>query len=636
MKEENNSECEAPQLIDVGHVTTGVARFSLVGNAAEKILSKVLQMSLKAGSDSAASPNSRFFESFMAAKVVQKARKSSVCSRPADPWVSDQLLSVHIDDVRKLRFSSEGKTCDGLPNSVTGSNNVNEVLKYEDIEYPSSTAADSDLWNAADRLRYQCSYEIDDCYHKRIKAASLSEVGRTVVASSSEVKRKKTDEQWTLSSPSNGTAKEAATSNVSLSEQFVTPVVLIRKLHGSSDETNCAYWSPPMSGRNTHGSSSTKVNDQHHHNQQLSGWDIVLPIGGVARNVWTALILAGARAVGQEEGVEKLALERQERAFPRDFPDTFAGQEYWQLMEEQEHEVVNRLPKNKRQFRNHFEKKVANVFGDSTGSDLHSAINWNSLPFEQDEDIHNDNESNSCGSSDDDVYKEEGQKDHPSRFPDLVVVRGGDYVNAFLPQCVDDEDLTDVVKFQFKSGVELCYPLSLSHVPYNTLVTVLLKPTSRGIPNTGATIYAASADDYKQFWSYSPNSKGQKVEDNIVHGGAWRGEDITHSDSSLVKASDLTSSGSADAGGSTSSGAQAPRQLLGFITSGGVSNTHNYSISIGHCETAVLYRSFISNIEHIVGPVAEDPANVKPIVFLVMFRNKNSPWFRPATLRIMY
>ena len=54
-----------------------------------------------------------------------------------------------------------------------------------------------------------------------------------------------------------------------------------------------------------------------------AGWDVLVPVGS-GRTVWQALVLAGARAIGQSEQ-RHLHLHAQQPLFPYDYPDTLAG-----------------------------------------------------------------------------------------------------------------------------------------------------------------------------------------------------------------------------------------------------------------------------------------------------------------------
>ncbi len=64
------------------------------------------------------------------------------------------------------------------------------------------------------------------------------------------------------------------------------------------------------------------------------GWDVVLPKGW-ARPFWGGLLFAGGRASALND-LERLHLELEEPSFPKDFPDTPAGQNYWKDEQYQE------------------------------------------------------------------------------------------------------------------------------------------------------------------------------------------------------------------------------------------------------------------------------------------------------------
>ncbi len=67
------------------------------------------------------------------------------------------------------------------------------------------------------------------------------------------------------------------------------------------------------------------------------GWDVILPEGW-ARPFWGALIFAGGRASALND-CERLHLALEEPSFPRDFPNTPAGRNYWNNEKYREHGV---------------------------------------------------------------------------------------------------------------------------------------------------------------------------------------------------------------------------------------------------------------------------------------------------------
>lgn len=162
-------------------------------------------------------------------------------------------------------------------------------------------------------------------------------------------------------------------------------------------------------------------------------WDIIAPKGfGVS--ILRALVFAGARAVGWEEA-ESTELYIAQPSFPRDFPDTAAGEMYWRKrFEEEEQAMLLRPPA----------KRVAIV--SKRRSD------WEAL-FKED--------------------ATEGEEGLGEKEPPLVVVRGERYLAPFRDA------------------------IPINDFPFRTLLTVLVQPmgSGRGVPESGAELFLPTEED---------------------------------------------------------------------------------------------------------------------------------------------
>jgi hypothetical protein len=80
--------------------------------------------------------------------------------------------------------------------------------------------------------------------------------------------------------------------------------------------------------------------------KKAGGVDVLLPIAYASR-IWCLLVLAGASAVGLEE-VDALQHRAGSLSFPRDFPDSKAGADYWQAKRAEQQALDQARPPSKR------------------------------------------------------------------------------------------------------------------------------------------------------------------------------------------------------------------------------------------------------------------------------------------------
>jgi hypothetical protein len=478
----------------------GVNRFSIRGKQSREIISKVFWPRIGTASNKEA-------------EILSSANNlmfSDVINSPAVPrvWKNDVCLAINAIDVRALQIKSR---C----NTVYRENPVLFWRKIDDAE-----------WRR--RLRNSAGHKqaYGESFAPRIKwppiqnsvcltsQSALWHIESDIPSpiSNFELNRKKKD----LSSLTNGGA-----SDLNAAIDFASiPVILVKK--------NAVGWNhlpntselcirdelKPFS--NASSSSGDKFSDIQH-----SGWDIILPEAW-ARQVWVSLQFAGARAISLVDA-EQFQLECGMLSFPRDYPDTYAGIAYWERLRREHDDKSAKSPRKDRK-------------------SAFSGPSWNVLR-----------------TSDEFAESMECMKEVSDSSKQIVVVRNLAFLKPFIGVAAEtrlpsskvplwrklscrtvgnqrtDRELHDFSPFEYK-------------LPNLTLISIFLRPISRGVFLTGAQILGPIEDDTKSI-----------IQNNRSY-------------------SELSFSPS--------------RVCLGFVTAGGYSAVLGGEIAVGHCDAPRLHNSY--------------------------------------------
>jgi hypothetical protein len=225
------------------------------------------------------------------------------------------------------------------------------------------------------------------------------------------------------------------------------------------------------------------------------GFDILVPpaYGSV---VWRELVTRGkASAIGVEE-YDRIQLNSGSLCFPRDYPDTVAGNEFWKK--------EKRVRENRRELMMRLGKLAKDTFENSTRT-----MDWTELyqqiGAEQNFDVEAVDEDNVAI----------GHEAHYEQFQDLTVIRSLRYFEPFQPlQTLSGEsyDSTNLGKaslpeeFEHVVGLSIrahprlvCTKMSIPCGPTDPMfVPTGIHPLSRGIPKTFAELYVANEEDVQQ------------------------------------------------------------------------------------------------------------------------------------------
>jgi len=304
----------------------------------------------------------------------------------------------------------------------------------------------------------------------------------------------------------------------------------------------------------------------------LSGWDIIAPArwGSYLTN---ELNLAGARAVGLQE-LNDLRHAAGLSSFPSNFPDTEAGFSYWNSDSVLcQHRGSASKPRKK------LKKQVVK----KTKMQEIKKLPWADLFNEKHERI--------------------SDEDSRSDFAEnVIVIRNEDYIRQFD------------FNWSFLKGK---IPAQLPPLPFPTMVTVMLKTSSKGVPMFRADIFAPICKDY-QAWLKHHQIASRQVVKPTGRGrlGEWKGVQLIDQQSDASE-----------------------RVLIGYITTFSVSQC-----AIGHCHVGRLHETYRQASQYLLSPVVghidastntiQTPAILRSAHNLVLFRNPNSQFLRPAKLRI--
>lgn len=308
----------------------------------------------------------------------------------------------------------------------------------------------------------------------------------------------------------------------------------------------------------------------------LSSWSIVGP-SKWGKHLWSSLVFAGAKVVGLDEW-DAIQVHRGISSFPRDYPETAAGQAYWDRKMQQNKDVQLKRPANRRNY----------------------CIN-------------------NCNSVDEDISDDTGV----SYFGKYnIVIRGTQYIKAFHPfECVDANRSVHLVE--------------LPELPSPTLIAVLLSPLGhRGTIRDNAAIFTPTDPDYFSCQLYYNNrdtissdvSKNKRL-------GMWRGmltdkiDNISCNSINFFSMHDISKKSSYHG-----------FKPLGYVTSG-TKSSNKHSYAIGLCDVGKLHET-LTHSYHTLSSDSISDGNCSsinnPLYYLVLYSNPRSKWFRPAFIKYQY
>ena len=224
----------------------------------------------------------------------------------------------------------------------------------------------------------------------------------------------------------------------------------------------------------------------------LRGWDLLIPEQH-CNSVWQALQYAGGRSIGLEErAVVSGALS--EPSFPRDFPDSAAGREYWKRWRTTNHVQNKNRPVRKRKQNKRLERvpNLKSLFEDEYGGDsslLRSVT-------------------------------------------DLVVMRNVEFARPFfppqllLPRQHDGAEYTFAASLQCSTAQELDTTdreVVLPQLPFPTLIRIYLSASGRGVPHCGAELFQPLREDYERWLAHRRHRSEATTTPNRKWGD-WHGE----------------------------------------------------------------------------------------------------------------
>ena len=388
-------------------------------------------------------------------------------------WKSGSILAVNIPDPRILcgdGFSNEtmiqSDTLDSSPKC--GSKNDKVPQQNKRILWPGVPVTPS-LWEVVLRFRHLQEFRLDNLINNEKRSLSnMSWMAHFVDDASKVVADRLAQES--LDEPFRGNVETAPT---------VCPALLVRT------EQN-------FSKRLRKGCAKQSI---------LSGWDIIIPSEWGA-TIWRALQMQGivkrsdlrcsrVYAVGEEE-MQDINRLHGSLSFPKDFPYTDAGRQYWAGRFTTETADIMKRPPGKR--KGHIEnmEKI-----------LHSIIAWNKPDILLSEHLHDSNIEGGCRAA-------------RIEIQDIVVVRGESYLRDFLPP-----EVTPALRKEIEQTSNLSETF---HHPVNLLASgALVLPNrvflqvrllsikgSRGLPLDMAKLISPFEVDYISYSSYCRELREQR------------------------------------------------------------------------------------------------------------------------------
>jgi hypothetical protein len=419
--------------------------------------------------------------------------------------------------------------------------------------------------------------------------------------------------------------------------------------------------------------------------RSMSGVDIVVPAAW-GQTIFRYLQLrGGALAVGEDE-FNHLQAKSGLPVFPRDFPDTLAGREFWAAQFRDHAEVNAKRPPQKRtscsakaaaylgvkygDVDGLSDVKIRNHAVDFFGGSIAAPVTVNREPT-------NGND------------KVKAEKD--GVLDPLMVVRGGTHLVDFLPPVYDSKAVA--------AGKKIDAIAELPELPPRMSLQVLLIPLARGLVSTLAEIVCPTLEDVQAFVAHKVSMQQRRealrtrktlssqrktatsaavaatvessLADPLDH-GEWQGVSIpgtrsgkgpdraratskdrgegegevegqgTQDDSEDAEKDEEGEEGEEDEedqdendgnhNHSTNSASEEDystilgRQIIGTVTTGQQPHLNNTHFAVGLSNANMLHEVFRRSYGQFSHPQAH---------LLVLFRNPRSSWLRPAIVQII-
>ena len=447
-------------------------------------------------------------------------------------WKHEYVLGVEAVDCRQLSFTRHGESSLRPGNPYMG---LTEPVQLAKTSLPASRGKERLRWPSAadqcpglfdEKLRAQCAAAMTPTgvlhskrSQQRREACMLPDYFRVLGKG----------DDWTAEDLSTGTSTIADTSLGYAAGSTMAhdsyPVLLLRHSCGASRPCSGSH-SPQLA-------------------LELCGWDLVVP-SVWASAVWIALNYCGACSVGLDE-MEAVQTLSGTPSYPRDFPDSSAGREYWEELGREVEARQARRPRRKK-----------NVRGEGSLPD------WTVL-FR---------------------YRYECSDDTEDR----AVIRNTEYLAPFVPSELRS---SSTLKRQSRiicndgDAVPPPSPSTSPALPFRTLVRVLLTCNGRGTPQCGAEICRPTLDDYRQWMQYMrqratpTTSKGRRV-------GEWWGQPLN-----------------CDEKGGEGDACNASRAVVGYVSTAFKAElSRNPVIAVGFCEAVGLKNMLDGALQVATGAVA--------------------------------
>lgn len=530
-------------------------RFSVIGATSSQLLSRVLKPVFASyASSEDLVRNGQFFSDVMTSEGINSL------------WKHGEGLSFDVMDCRELSFRDKGNTAVRQANPYRTWRDLNTTTC--DAYSPSSSPEPAHkVYQRSQRLTRPCRpvpfsffesaqqtkyvHYIDLNAHRQQQRKSAHQFccddsdESTLKIVMDKNKDANTSDKWSCVQHTGINRKSASDNNIQASLKF--PVLLIRKCYPADESV--ADRGVPL---------------------YVQGWDIILPRKHCS-SVFLALNMAGGRSIGVEE---KSIVDNAAKvpSFPRDYPDTTAGSDYWKKWRSTNHLHMKRRPQQKRKQN----KRVDRV------------PNLKSL-FER--------SGAGCPSD-------------LRHMTDLVVMRNKQFAEPFFPESMLSTRTTS--RMFIPTSIECITCLGphdcptitdfpIPQLPFSTLIRVYLTSSGRGVPQCGSLLFQPSREDYERWLDHRRNrtspttNKNRKLGDWI---GPPRGE-------------------------------VCERALVGVVSSSLQPSLYCTEKSgMGFCEAGRLSQMVSFSTHVLVGRKAA------PVVPLIMYRNPLGDTIRPALFHL--
>ncbi|KAI8841633.1 NUC188 domain-containing protein [Chytriomyces cf. hyalinus JEL632] len=333
--------------------------------------------------------------------------------------------------------------------------------------------------------------------------------------------------------------------------------------------------------RNTHNASLGDKNA----NEFLNGWDVVLPAGTVAVNLWKSIIFAGAHATGIYDR-RRLCFETGVASFPHDYPETAAHVQWATQQMTSKKETWERKPVAKRC--NYAKLKVLDPFASHFARLVGSQF----------------------------------QSDSEVELKPVDVVHSVKLV-AIIQDFLRKQEATDlqVLTALCRDAIQTARPgFSMNH-PFSlkdAFVRCRLTMMGRGLPDEHGIVYRASPDGIAYWTQYfNRRMKNKSIDGEDDDEFDWSKPPSIENDAEIAQVLDKF---------------PPHDMMIGHVTNGGFSMANGQGVAIACC----LIRGLLQAKEgSIVGSLGDAMATGKPMKMFVLVRGPRGRICRPASLELL-